>query len=281
MAASYDKFRGGSLLGALLFVMCISSTEQARAQLGAPQPQAWSRWRASGPGLEVDGSRWDAFLGAYRRVGRDGIARVAYTRVTPRNRAALKAYLRMLSAADVDRMTRAQQFAYWVNLYNAATVDLVLDHPSAEGIREIDGGLLGLGPWKRKRLTVKGERLSLDDIEHRILRPIWRDPRVHYAINCASLGCPDLPDRAYTAARADAMLDAAARNFINHPRGFRREGDKLVASSIYDWFAVDFGRPDGVLAHARRYATPATRARFAGKRKPDRYDYSWSLNAAK
>jgi hypothetical protein len=262
-----------------LLALCFWVT--APAQASGVRPEAWARWQASGSGLEIDQAAWDRFLASYRRVGRDGIARIAYGRVTPRDRAALKAYVRMLSAADVDRMNGAQQFAHWVNLYNAATVDLVLDNYPVSSIRKIDGGLLNTGPWKRKLLTVKGERLSLDDIEHRILRPIWRDPRVHYAINCAALGCPDIPDRAYTAARANAMLDAAARNFVNHPRGFRVENGKLVASSIFDWFAVDFGGADGVLTHARRYATPAKAARLRGKARPDSYDYEWALNEAR
>jgi hypothetical protein len=271
--ASLRRAIGAAMLASAFFVVA-----PAEAQLGDPKPQAWTRWRQAGPGLEIDQAVWDRFLATYRRVGRDGIARLAYGRVTPRDRAALKAYLRTMSAADVDRMNRAQQFAYWVNLYNAATVDVVLAAYPVSSIRRIDGGLLNTGPWKRKLLTVKGERLSLDDIEHRILRPIWRDPRVHYAINCAALGCPNIPDRAYTAARANSMLDAAARDFINHPRGFRVEGGDLVASSIFDWFAVDFGGRDGVVAHALRYATPATAARLRGKARPDRYTYEWALN---
>lgn len=251
------------------------------AQIGVPQPELWARWQRSGSGLEVDHSALDRFLAAHRKIGRDGIARIGYRRVPAADRDALKTYLRRLQAADVDRMTQGEQLAYWINLYNAATVDLVLGAYPVSSIRRVQGGLLGLGPWKRRILSVKGERLSLDDIEHRILRPIWRDSRIHYAVNCAALGCPNLPDRAFTAARANAMLDAGARAFVNHPRGFRLEEGKLVASSIYDWFAVDFGGPGGVLTHARRHATPATAARFRGKADPDRYSYDWALNDLK
>jgi hypothetical protein len=176
-------------------------------------------------------------------------------------------------------MTRPEQLAYWINLYNAATVDLVLDAYPVTSIRRVHGGILGLGPWKRKILSIRGERLSLDDIEHRILRPIWRDPRIHYAVNCAALGCPNLAGQAFTAARANAILDQGARDFVNHPRGFRLDNGRLIASSIYDWFAPDFGGPNSILAHARRYATPANLAKFRGKTRPDRYSYDWSLNA--
>lgn len=264
-----------------LAALLLWTSAPAAAQLGTPQPGLWPRWQRSGPGLEIDHGALDRFLAAHRRVGRDGIARVRYGRVQAPDRAALKAYLRMLQDADVDRMTRPQQLAYWVNLYNAATVDLVLDAYPVPSILRVQGGLLRSGPWKRKLLTVGGKRLSLDDIEHRILRPIWRDPRIHYAINCAALGCPNLAGRAFNAGRVNAMLDAGARAFVNHPRGFRLEGRELVASSIFDWFAVDFGGANGLLAHARRYATPATAAKFRGKARPDRYTYEWALNDAR
>lgn len=251
----------------------------ATAQLGDSKP--WTRWQRSGQGAEVDHARWDRFLASYRRVGRDGIARIAYGRVTPRDRAELVAYIAALGKADVDAMSRPQQLAYWINLYNAETVRLVLEAYPVKSIKAVRGGFLNSGPWREKVVTVRGVALSLDDIEHRILRPIWRDPRIHYAVNCAALGCPDLAARAFTAERANAMLDQGARAYINHPRGFRLEGRTLVASSIFDWYAGDFGGPDGVLTHARRYATPATLAKLAGKRRADRYEYEWALNDAR
>lgn len=251
----------------------------ATAQLGDSKP--WARWQQSGQGLQVDHRSWDRFLSSYRRVGRDGIARIAYGRVSPSDRAELRKYIATLASTDVDRLTRSQQLAYWINLYNAETVRLVIDAYPVKSIKAVRGGLLNSGPWKEKVVTVRGVPLSLDDIEHRILRPIWRDPRIHYAVNCAALGCPDLATRAFTAERANAMLDEGARAYINHPRGFRLDGRTLVASSIFDWYAGDFGGPEGVLAHARRYATPTTAARFAGKRRADRYDYEWALNDAR
>lgn len=261
--------------------MLVVAVVPAAGQTKASQANVSEHWRASGPGLQVDHGAWDRFLARYRRVGRDGTARIAYGRVTKPDHAALKRYIRVLAAADVDRMTRPQQLAYWINLYNAATIDLVIDAYPVSSIKRVRGGLLARGPWTDKIVTVEGERLSLDDIEHRILRPIWRDPRIHYAVNCAALGCPNVAERAFTAARADAMLTAAARAFVNHPRGLRFNGNALVASSIFDWYAADFGGPDGVLAHARRYATPALATRLAGKRRPDSYDYDWALNDAR
>ncbi len=130
-------------------------------------------------------------------------------------------------------------------------------------------------------LRIEGEAISLNDIEHRILRPLWRDPRIHYVLNCASIGCPNLGARAYGAKDMETRLDAAARAFINHPRGARFENGDLVVSSIYDWFIEDFGDDEaGVLAHLRQYAAPALAEKLAGHRRLDRSTYDWRLNGA-
>jgi len=152
-----------------------------------------------------------------------------------------------------------------------------------DSIRDIDisPGLFADGPWGAELVTVEGVPLSLDDVEHRILRPIWRDPRVHYAVNCAALGCPDLARDPFDAGRLDAQLDRQARRFVNHRRGVRFEGDgDLIVSGIYRWFSEDFG--DGsdraILRHLRRHAAPALAGRLAAADGIDDHDYDWSLN---
>ena len=147
--------------------------------------------------------------------------------------------------------------------------------------KAISPGLFADGPWGAKLITVEGEQVSLDDIEHRILRPIWRDPRVHYAVNCASLGCPDLHARAWIAEGLDASLDAAARTYVNHPRGARVEDGRLIVSSIYDWFEEDFGGSDaGVIAHLKTFAAPPLAQALSSitRVSDDRYD--WRLNGS-
>ena len=119
----------------------------------------------------------------------------------------------------------------------------------------------------------------LDDIEHRILRPIWRDPRIHYAVNCASIGCPNLRREAATAANSEAYLEAAARDYVNHPRGSRIENGRLVVSSIYEWFQEDFGGGDGgVISHLRNYADPGLSASLEQVGEISDHDYDWALN---
>jgi hypothetical protein len=159
----------------------------------------------------------------------------------------------------------------------------VLDHDPVDSIRDIDisPGWFADGPWGKKLITVDGSDLSLDDIEHRILRPIWRDPRVHYAVNCAALGCPNLRPRPFTADRLDRMLTEGARAYVNHPRGARMTDDGLVVSSIYVWFQADFGGDDaGVIAHLKRYAKPGLAADLGAARGIDDHRYDWALNDA-
>ena len=105
---------------------------------------------------------------------------------------------------------------------------------------DIDRGLFFAdGPWGRKLFTVEGVPVSLDDAEHRILRPIWQDPRIHYAVNCASIGCPDLWPEAYESFNTDRILDQAAVNFINSDRGVKIEGGRMTVSKIYEWYDED------------------------------------------
>lgn len=283
--------RGGRHLGAAVAFAVLAWVAAAPPpasafslqSLLAPRADLWRRWTAhdEASSISVDHHAWTAIIGRYRAEGDDGIARFAYADVTADDRRQLADYLDRLAAVPVGRLARAEQFAYWVNLYNALTVRVVLDHRPVASIRDIDlgPGPLASGPWSADLITVEGETLSLNDIEHRILRPIWADPRVHYVVNCASLGCPDLPAQALTAADGERVLEAAARAYVNHPRGARVSADGLVVSSIYVWFEADFGGdPRGVIDHLRRYAEPALADRLAGVTEIAGHDYDWRLN---
>ena len=241
---------------------------------------------SKGSAAVVDHGAWDRLLKSYVVPGADGVNRVAYARFKAEGHAALKGYVAALEKVDVAALDRPEQFAFWANLYNAKTIDIVLDKYPVRSIKDINlgGGLLTLvtgGPWKAKVVKVKGQELSLDDIEHGILRPVFKDPRVHYAVNCASFGCPNLGTEALAGARLDAQLDAAAKAYVNHPRGVRAVGGKLTASSIYSWFQADFGGSDmGVLDHLRRYAAPELKSALDNATGIADYDYDWSLNDA-
>lgn len=251
----------------------------------APKARLWERWTTHEPESRtaVDHSAWDQILNAYSLPGEDGIRRFSYERVTAADRTRLAAYLGGLAGVEAGRLSRPEQRAFWINLYNALTISLVLDHYPVASIRDIDisPGLFADGPWDKTLIAIEGERLSLNDIEHRILRPIWRDPRLHYAVNCAALGCPDLQPLAFTPANAESLLDAGARAYVNHPRGVRFEAGRLVVSSIYAWFTEDFGGDvAAVIGHLRRFAEPALGARLAAARRIDDHAYDWRLNDA-
>ena len=152
---------------------------------------------AKGSTQAAEHSAWTVLLQKYVVAGADGLNRVRYAAFKSEAQPALKAYVKALEATKVTALDRAGQFAYWANLYNAKTVDIILDAYPVKSIKDISlgGGVVATitgGPWKAKVLNVEGQSLSLDDIEHKILRVYFKDPRVHYAVNCASFGCPNL-----------------------------------------------------------------------------------------
>jgi hypothetical protein len=253
--------------------------------VAAPRAELWERWTAHDPAatLAIDHGAFDRLLGTYVVRDPTGLDRFAYGRVSDADREALDAYVAGLSAVPISRYSRAEQLAYWINLYNALTLKVVLAHYPVDSIRDIDisPGLFSDGPWGKKLVEVEGEAVSLDDIEHRILRPIWRDPRIHYAVNCASIGCPNLQEAAFDGANADALLDRAAGEYVNSPRGARLEKGRLTVSSIYVWFRHDFGGDEAaVIAHLKRYAGPDLAAALREVGRIDGDGYDWGLNDA-
>ncbi|MCU7852421.1 MAG: DUF547 domain-containing protein [Candidatus Thiodiazotropha sp. (ex Monitilora ramsayi)] len=266
----------------LLLLVMISMVPGLNA---APRAEAWLHWNKSQPNktVEISHAPWQAFLDQYLVLSEDGINRLNYADVSQNDRQSLTSYLDQLQQLPVDTMTRNQQLAFWINLYNAGTVSVILDHYPVKSILDIDisPGLFSNGPWGKKLFSIDGQRLSLDDIEHRILRPLWRNPLIHYGLNCASLGCPNLQTVVFTADNADGLLEQAAKAFINHRRGASVSGDRLVVSSIYDWFKDDFGKDDAaVIQHLRQYANDSLHKQLMNITKIDDDAYDWSLNQA-
>lgn len=251
--------------------------------LAAPKPDLWARWdkHDAASTARIDHTEWSRLIAAYGRPSESGVKLFAYGSVTKADRAALESYVTKLSATPISTFNRREQFAYWANFYNALTVKVILDHYPVASIRDIDitPGFFADGPWGAKLATVEGEEISLDDIEHRILRPIWKDPRIHYIVNCASIGCPDIPPVALTADNAEKLMNDGAVAYVNHPRGVTVDGDRIVVSSIYAWFDEDFGGTEaGVLDHLRRYAKPELAALLAGRDSYNDDAYDWKLN---
>ncbi|MBN2808274.1 MAG: DUF547 domain-containing protein [Deltaproteobacteria bacterium] len=267
----------------ILLVFCFFQLSIYGFAEAAPKAELWSFWLANDPASlqVVDHHLWQEFLNHNLVPGRDGINRLTYAKISPEDKKRLDDYLEQLTAVSVTKLKRSQQKAFWINLYNALTVKVVLDYYPVKSINDIaiSPGWFVRGPWGKTLLAVEGRKLSLDDIEHRILRPVWSDPLVHYAVNCASLSCPNLQAEAFTGANLERLLEQGARDYINHPRGARFEQKRLVVSSIYKWFADDFGTADqAVIEHLKRYAAAPLRQQLQAVTKISAYDYDWHLN---
>ena len=267
---------------AIVVITILVGADLAQA---ASKAELWPRWQKHDPlsRQQIDHNAWERFLKLNVVASHaSGINRVRYNGVSPEDQKSLKTYLQALQALAISNFNRNEQKAYWINLYNAFTVDLIISRFPVASIRDINisPGLLARGPWGAKLLTIEGEKLSLDDIEHRILRPIWRDNRVHYALNYASLGCPNLQPFVYSADNSEALLEKGAREFINHPRGVSLQKGKLQVSSIYVWFQDDFGGgAEGLMEHWLNYANPSLVAALEKYQGGLTHDYDWRLNS--
>ena len=225
-----------------------------------------------------DHSAWDRLLAGGTK---DGL--VDY-RLMLEHRAGLQAYLQAAAEARLDRLAPHHLQALLINAYNALTVASILDHPQVASIQDIPG------VWAERRHRVGGFGLTLDDIEHRILRPFFRDPRIHFALNCASRSCAPLPPWAYDGERLDAQLEERTNTFLSDGKNVRVEGSKLLVSRYFDWYGSDFtaggwrGAAPSIAAYVARHAAPSVAAFIArneGKVSIEFLDYDWSLNAAR
>jgi hypothetical protein len=229
---------------------------------------------------------WDALLRKHVVV-RDGgkASQLRYTELAG-ERAALKQYLDGLSAVKAEEFaawSRPQQMAFLINAYNAFTAEKILTrYPNIRSIWDF-GKFFG-NPFKDRFFTLFQKPHSLDEIEHETLRPKYKDPRVHYAVNCASVGCPMLREEAYVAERLERQLDEQAVRFLSDRSRNRVASGKLEVSRIFDWFKEDFEPREKYFArHAKTLAEdPAAQRLVAEGKAPLTFlDYDWTLNDAK
>ncbi len=232
----------------------------------------------------VDHSAWNCLLVRYLTTDVQGLNRIRYRDVTLQDHNALKGYLEYLQSVDTRTLNRDSQLAFWFNLYNAKTVDIVLDNYPIRSIRQVKTKLTDfVGPFDDEAaVTVLGKPLSLNDIESGIVRPVWKDPRIHYALNCASFGCPNLATQAWTAENLDGRLHAAAYEYVNSGRAVSRGIRGVKVAKIFKWYNADFGGSDqAVLNHLLQYADQNTSRLLQGQSSIAGYFYDWSLNDAR
>jgi hypothetical protein len=242
-------------------------------------------------GFDHQYTAWDGLVKKHVRWLPDNKqSRVDYAGFA-KDRAELKKVLDALSAvpkADFDGFSREQRMAFLINAYNAFTVEVILTkYPDIKSIKEL--GLFNRGPWKNEFFTLLGTKRHLDWVEHEELRPKYADPRVHAAVNCASIGCPALRTEAFTAARLEAQLEDGMIRFMGDRTRNRVAGGKVEVSSIFKWFKEDFekghkgiGQVEDVFARYAAQLTdkPEEQAALKAKTLPVAHlDYDWSLNA--
>ena len=235
-------------------------------------------------------SVYSDYADALRRhvvVGDDGLNRVRYRawKSSPADRIALDAYVEQMQAIPASTLPDAERMAFWINLYNAVTLQVVLERYPVRSIRQIRSRTLDprglVGPWFERRTTVEGQKLSLSEIENTMLRKHFNEPRVHYAINCASNGCPSLQPTLWAGTDLDSRLEAAAFTFINSPRGSRIDDKgRQSVSRIFKWYARDFDSEGGVATHLQSVAEADLKQRLAAGTGPARHHYDWLLNDA-
>jgi hypothetical protein len=190
----------------------------------------------------------------------------------------LDTYLSILEAVDSNSLSRNEQFAFYTNAYNAWTIKLILSrYPDIKSIKDL--GSLLKSPWKKKIVRIEGQVISLDNVEHDILRPRYKDARVHFAINCAAKSCPPLRSEPYAGDTLNAQLDDSTRSFLNNPTSHKFDGNSFYVSRIFKWFAEDFDHD--ILSFYLKYADTDLRRKLESKRgtlKIKYRAYDWSLN---
>ncbi len=240
-----------------------------------------------------DQSAWDALLKKHVTSLHDGRATQVDYAGFAADRSLLKQYLAAVSAvapAEFDRWDRPAQLAFLINAYNANTVELILTaYPDVASIKDL--GSLLRSPWKKRFISLLGESRSLDDIEHGLIREAghYAEPRIHFAVNCASIGCPALRPEAYVGERLDAQLEDAAKSFLSDRTRNRLEGNALKVSSIFKWYRSDFEKgwrgANNLAGFFVLYRQPlelddgAVNRLKAGKIDFDFLDYDWRLNS--
>lgn len=191
--------------------------------------------------------------------------------------AQLEKYLNILRAAhpNTDKWSKDERLAYWINAYNAFTVELIIKNYPCKSIKDLGGAIYKVNtPWDIKFITIQGITYDLNNIEHDIIRKEFNEPRIHFAVNCASVSCPNLRNEAFVASRLNEQLDDQARKFINDKSKNNISANSAQLSKLFTWFKGDFTKQGTVVAFINKYST----VKLGEKAKIDYLEYNWNLN---
>lgn len=215
---------------------------------------------------QFDHSLWNELLQAHVNVH----GMVDYQGMKADER--LPKYIAALGAAHPEKgWLREEQMVFWINAYNAFTVKLIVDNYPQQSITDLKE------PWQMLIVKLKGKTYTLDQVENEVLRPQFNDPRIHYALNCASFSCPPLYFKAFMAEELEQQLEHVAHAFINDPKRNQLGSEQAEISRIYEWYASDFEVDGGVIAHINKYA----RGAVSPKANITFMEYDWKLNEQK
>lgn len=253
---------------------CLHVAASAAALVVAQPAKAAPRLAAAPVAAPVDHSAFDKLLKKY--VNAQGLVDYKGWKT---DQAAFNQYLALLSKnPPAASLSKAEQMAYWINAYNAYTIRLILDHYPVQSIKDIGTKIqipFVTTPWAVKFFTIGGAKMSLDNIEHGTLRKKYNDPRIHFALVCASLSCPRLRNEAYTAAKLDSQLDDQGRDFLRNPAKNKPGKTSAQLSKYFDWYKGDWtANNQTVVGWVNRYAA----TKLDNTAKISYLDYNWRLN---
>jgi len=260
------------ITAALLFALCAGAPALAppAAAAGRPTPAP----RALAAAAPIDHGAYDRLL--TKHVSAKGLVDYKGFKADEKE---FNAYLALLSKTPpAATWTKPEQMAYWINAYNAFTIRLVLDHYPVKSIKDIGSKIkipFVTTPWAISFFSIGGKKMSLDNIEHGTLRKQYNDPRIHFALVCASYSCPRLRNEAYTAAKLESQLDDQGRDFLNNPAKNKVGKDAAQLSKYFDWYKGDWTKNGQTVASwVNKYST----TKLDAGAKVSYLDYNWSLN---
>lgn len=222
--------------------------------------------------------KWDQILKQY--TAKKGNQVYFKYKELKKNEATLTSYLNELESLSKEKFNtfnQNQKLALWINAYNAYTIQVILKHYPLKSIKDISSGWFSSGPWKDKFINLLGKKISLDNIEHDTIRKNFKEPRIHFAVNCASIGCPSLLQEAFVGAKLETQLDKAAKNFLQNKSKNYIKGSTLYLSKIFKWYGGDFDQKYGGF---QNYITKTLKLPKKDY-KVEFNDYNWNLNEVK
>ncbi len=183
----------------------------------------------------------------------------------------LKSYTAKLTATPpASSWSRNEKLAYWINVYNAFTIQLILENYPISSITKIDNGK----PWDRKFIKIGSKTYSLNQVENEIIRPTFKEPRIHFAVNCAAVSCPKILNAAFVADKLESQLTKQTKYFVNNTSKNKLSQNSIQVSKIFEWYAVDFKSAGGVAAFVKKYANSSV----SSSAKVSYLEYKWDLN---